>query len=56
LIILPSQIGAPIFAGWIYDITGSYTQAFTTTLGLAVIGVVLYIFAKPPKPPVNSES
>jgi sugar phosphate permease len=55
LIILPSQIGAPIFAGWIYDVTGSYTQAFTTTLGLAIIGVVLYIFAHPPKPPVNIE-
>lgn len=53
LILLPTQIGAPIFAGWVYDITGSYTQAFTTTLGLAVIGVVLYFFAKPPNPPAS---
>jgi nitrate/nitrite transporter NarK len=54
LIILPSQIGSPIFAGWIYDFTGSYTQAFTTTLGLAIIGVVLYLFAKPPNLPINA--
>jgi len=51
LIILPAQIGAPIFAGWIFDVTGSYTQAFTTTLILTLIGAVLYFFAQPPQPP-----
>jgi MFS family permease len=51
LLLLPAQIGAPIFAGWIYDVTGSYMQAFTTTLTLTLIGVILYFFAQPPKPP-----
>ncbi len=51
MLLLPSQIGAPIFAGWIYDVTGSYTQAFMTTLGLCLVGVVLYFFTPPPKPP-----
>ena len=51
MLLLPSQIGAPIFAGWIFDVTGSYTQAFMTTLALCLIGVVLYFVTQPPEPP-----
>jgi len=51
MMLLPSQIGAPIFAGWVYDVTGSYTQAFMTSLGLCLVGVVLYFLTQPPSPP-----
>ncbi|MFC1908946.1 MFS transporter [Chloroflexota bacterium] len=42
---------APVYAGWAYDTTGSYTSAFTTILILAALSVVVIYFATPPKPP-----
>ncbi len=42
---------APVYAGWAYDTTGSYTTAFTVILILAVVSAVVMYFATPPKPP-----
>jgi len=41
----------PVYAGWTYDTTGSYTTAFTILLILTTISVVVMFFASPPKPP-----
>ena len=51
LILTPFGVAAPVFAGWVYDTTGSYITAFTTFLGLLVFAVILIVFAAPPKPP-----
>ncbi len=52
---LPFSAGAgmigPVYAGWAYDTTGSYTTAFTIMLIFIVISVVVIFFATPPKPP-----
>ncbi|MFC2007902.1 MFS transporter [Chloroflexota bacterium] len=42
---------APVYAGWVYDTTGSYTSAFTMILILSVISLVVMLFATPPKLP-----
>ncbi len=44
-------IVAPIYAGWIYDVTGSYRGIFTALLLLTAAGIVITYLAKPPKPP-----
>lgn len=46
-----TTIIAPVYAGLIYDTTGSYGIAFTLILILTVIGTVLFFFATPPRPP-----
>ena len=51
---LPVGILAPIWAGWIYDTTGSYIFAFTIIAGLLVFAGVLTLFILPPKPPAES--
>jgi sugar phosphate permease len=47
-----SMIG-PVFAGWVYDTTGSYTTAFYLITGLTLLGFVFMFFAAPPKPPAK---
>ena len=51
LILMPVGVVAPIYAGWVYDTTGSYISAFTLFLWLLAAALVLVMFAKPPKPP-----
>ncbi len=51
---LPVGIMAPIWAGWIYDTTGSYIFAFTVIAGLLGFAGVLTLFILPPKPPTAS--
>ncbi len=47
----PIGFASPIFAGWIHDITGSYTIAFLTfTVVLFAAGAVL-LFLRPPRLP-----
>jgi sugar phosphate permease len=49
--ITPVGVLGPIYAGWIYDTTGSYETAFVQfAIALAVSGVIA-IFLFPPKPP-----
>ena len=42
---------APVYAGWVYDTTGSYIRAFTIILMIAVLAIGMFYFATPPKPP-----
>jgi nitrate/nitrite transporter NarK len=51
LILTPFGVVAPVYAGWVYDTTGSYISAFTLFAGLLALSVVLIFFAKPAKPP-----
>lgn len=51
MLLLPVQLVAPIYAGWAYDVTGNYLTAFTTTLALCTVGIILYMLTPPPKPP-----
>jgi sugar phosphate permease len=48
---MPAAMIAPIYAGWTYDVTGSYMNAFAVLTGLLFVSVIVMLFAKPPKPP-----
>jgi sugar phosphate permease len=52
----PVSIMAPIYAGWVFDTTGSYMNAFTTFTALLVISGILACFMFPPKAPANITS
>ena len=50
---LPSNllmIGAPLFAGFMFDKTQSYFVPFTTFAAFTFLGATLILFAKKPKP------
>ena len=47
-----SNVAYPIFAGWTYDVSGSYTSAFTMITVLQVLAIVFMYFAKKPTKPV----
>jgi sugar phosphate permease len=42
---------APVYAGWVFDVTGSYRGAFSTLYVLVLLGIVVTVFAKPPPRP-----
>ena len=49
----PVTVAAPIYAGWVYDNTGSYIPAFILFAVLFAISAVLVSLAYPPKPPAQ---
>jgi sugar phosphate permease len=49
----PVGVLAPIYAGWVYDTTGSYTTAFIVVAGLLAASCILMAFVFPPKPPAQ---
>jgi nitrate/nitrite transporter NarK len=53
LIMTPIGVAAPIYAGWIYDTTGSYVHAFGQFSVLLGVSTVLALFVLPPKPPAQ---
>jgi sugar phosphate permease len=54
MIMMPFGVLAPVYVGWIFDRTGSYTSAFNLFIGLLVMAAVLMLFARPPSPPVQT--
>jgi MFS family permease len=46
----------PIFAGWSYDMTGSYSTAFALIAGIQAIAMIVMFFAKKPKPPISGST
>lgn len=50
-IMLPVGIIAPIWAGWVFDRTGSYLLAFKVVAGLLTFGSLLALFIRPPEVP-----
>jgi cyanate permease len=47
----PFSFLAPVFAGWVYDTTGSYNYAFITFAAMATFAAALMCLVRPPKPP-----
>ena len=47
----PASFIAPIYAGWVYDTTGSYTTAFITLAVLAAVAASLLCLLRLPTPP-----
>lgn len=50
-ITLISGVLGPVFAGTVFDVTGSYRPAFTVLAGSILLALVLVLTAKPPKIP-----
>jgi MFS family permease len=49
IISLPISFSAPIYIGWIYDVTNSYSIAFSQTLILVLAALICLLFLDPPK-------
>jgi cyanate permease len=54
VITAPIGLLSPIYAGWIYDTTGSYTYAFMSFAATSAIATILVLCIRPPKKPLNS--
>ena len=54
LVIMLGMIIGPIFAGQMYDSTGSYETSFVVLGVLAGLGGLLFLFAGPPKRPAEA--
>jgi len=48
LFVVPATMIGPIYAGWVFDVTGSYQIAFTSFIFALVIGSVFFFFARRP--------
>ncbi|MGB5081591.1 MAG: MFS transporter, partial [Burkholderiales bacterium] len=51
MIIVIGQIGGPMIAGVLADLTGNYRMGFTILALLAGMGSLFFLFARKPKPP-----
>ncbi|MFC2072365.1 MFS transporter [Chloroflexota bacterium] len=53
LFMMPIGMAAPVYAGWVYDTTGSYMTVFRLITALLAFAIVLMFLAQPPKPPAQ---
>ncbi len=49
----PIGMAIPVYAGWVYDTTGSYISVFTLLVGALALAAVVMCFIPPPKPPAH---
>ena len=56
LITMPFSMAGPLFAGRMADIRGDYTIAFIILAILSAVGSILFLIARPPKPPARYAS
>jgi len=49
-----TNVAYPTFAAWIYDTTGSYTQAFWIVTALQAFAIVFMYFGRKPESPVGA--
>ncbi|MFC1847569.1 MFS transporter [Chloroflexota bacterium] len=49
----PVQIAAPVYAGWVYDTTGSYMTAFIIFAALAGFSAIIMCIVRPPETPAH---
>lgn len=55
---LPVSVVGPIYVGWVYDVTGSYSQIYVQNIVLILTAIIIVgLFLKPPKrkPPAVSD-
>jgi sugar phosphate permease len=45
---------SPIYLGWIFDLTGSYTYGLVTLIIILAIPTLLFAFLRPPSPPAKT--
>jgi len=55
MIIVIGQVGGPMIAGVMADVTGTYRAGFTLLALLACLGSMFFVLAKRPTPPLRSE-
>lgn len=53
MLMTPIGVVAPIYAGWVYDTTGSYLPAFNLVAIMLVASAILMAAAVAPKPPAH---
>jgi len=53
MIIVVGQVGGPMIAGVLADLTGNYRVGFTIIAGLAFIGALFFILARRPQRPLR---
>jgi MFS family permease len=56
MIIVIGQVGGPMIAGMLADVTGNYRLGFTLLALLAGLGSMFFVLAKRPAPPLRSAS
>jgi len=54
MIIVIGQVGGPMIAGMLADVTGNYRTGFTVLALLAGVGSMFFVLAKRPAPPLRS--
>ena len=54
MIIVIGQVGGPLIAGMLADVTGNYRAGFTLLALLAGVGSMFFVLAKRPAPPLRS--
>lgn len=47
---LPAIVAGPVFAGWVYDVTGSYSLGFMVVALTTAISGIAILFARRPEP------
>jgi sugar phosphate permease len=55
LFLAPVGVAAPIYAGWVFDTTGSYINAFGLFTVLLAVSSAILPFVRPPKPPGGTD-
>jgi len=53
MLMTPAGMLAPIYAGWIWDNTGNYSQVIIISAVILAVSVLLSLLIIPPKPPVR---
>jgi MFS family permease len=56
LVLMVGTISGPLFAGYVYDVAGSYRFAFMVFAALCLIALALILAAKPPAIPEGREA
>lgn len=53
--LIPATFAGPIYAGLVFDLTGSYHIAFTSFIVALLLGTVFVFLARHPKPPASAD-
>ena len=53
--LIPATFAGPIYAGLVFDLTGSYHMAFTSFIVALLLGTAFVFLARHPKPPASAE-